>query len=636
MCGIAGIWHFNGESLSMEKLVRFTDSIQERGPDGSGYELYENGTLGLGHRRLSILDLSEAGKQPMSYLEGRYHITYNGEVFNFPELKKELEQKGYSFQSDTDTEIILAAYDAWGIDCLNRFNGMWAFAIWDSREKLLFMARDRFGIKPFYYTNQPGKMLAFASETRAFKKLAGYSRSLDEKMVRMQAEGGRIHGSGYTIFKDIYCILPGHYAIVKQDGVLAQKRWWNIENHLWGRVPNSLEEQAEQYYELFEDACKIRLVSDVKVATALSGGLDSSSVYSVVNRLLKKGNLNRVPEDSQKAVVVTFPGLENDERAFAEKAIEYTGGDALFLPQVYPNLAEQITKDTIMFDGLNPSPITAISGIYRGMRENGVTVSLDGHGVDEMLYGYRDMLYNLFQYYYKTRDLKNADMLREVIIPTYPDHEQQRVLGNLNMLMKQAHSPLSGMKSVIKKMLGRKQLDRSGYNTPAFASPIGEPYHFDHLGYPDKIVYNETFAETLPDIFRNFDLAGMMNSVEIRMPFMDWRLVTYQFSLPVESKIGNGYNKLILREAMKGKMAEEIRLRRLKVGISSPVGSWFRDNLKEWVLDRSKLAANTIGHELIGPGWLKDLEQSYNSGGPGHELTMQTWQAINLHLITTE
>ena len=626
MCGIAGIWHFNSESLSLEKLVRFTDSIQERGPDGSGYELFENGTLGLGHRRLSILDLSEAGKQPMSYLDGRYHITYNGEVFNFPDLKKELEQKGYAFRSDTDTEIILAAYDAWGVDCLNRFNGMWAFAIWDSREKQLFMARDRFGIKPFYYTLQPDKMLAFASETRAFKKLTGYTRNLDEKMVKLQADGGRIHGSGYTIFKDIYSILPGHYAIVKKDGLLAQKRWWNIENHLWNSVPKTLEEQAEQYYELFEDACKIRLVSDVKVATALSGGLDSSSVYSVVNGLLKKGNLNRVPADSQKAVVVTFPGLENDERAFAEKAIEYTGGDALFLPQVYPNLAEQITKDTIMFDGLNPSPITAISGIYRGMRENGITVSLDGHGVDEMLYGYRDMLYNLFQHYYKIRDLQNADMVRNVIIPTYPDQDQQRVLANLNMLMKQARSPLSGVKAIAKKLLGRQGFDRTEYSNSSFLKPLGEPYDFSHFSYPDRIVFNETFVETLPDIFRNFDLAGMMNSVEIRMPFMDWRLVTYQFSLPIQSKIGSGYNKLVLREAMKGKMAEAIRNRRIKIGINSPIRFWLQNSLKEWAIYWA------TQQECLDIPLPKDIRNS-NWEEMDEKSARQIWFAINLNLI---
>lgn len=632
MCGIAGIWHIDGSSLNKEKLVRFTDSMFERGPDGGGHEIYENETLGLGHRRLSILDLSDAGHQPMSYLDGRYHMTYNGEVFNFGELREELKQKGYGFRSDTDSEVIMAAYDAWGHECLNRFNGMWAFAIWDNREKTLFMARDRFGIKPFYYLIQPGRLLAFASETRAFKQLEGFQRQLDEQMVNLQSQGARIHGSGYSIFKGIHSILPGHYALVKPDGKLLQRRWWSIEDHIWEKVPETLEEQAEQYYELLEDACRLRLVSDVKVATALSGGLDSSAVYSVVNGLLKKGSLDRVPADSQKAVVVTFPGLENDERAFAEKAIEFTKGEAIFLPQEYPDLANQITRDTIMFDGLNPSPITAISGIYRGMRQNGITVSLDGHGVDEMLYGYRDMLYNLFQYYYKTRDLKHADMLRDVIIPTYPQNEQQRVLGNLNALMKGARSPLSGIKALAKRILGKEGIDRAGYNASGLFAPIGEPYDFSAYSYPDRIIYNETFVETLPDIFRNFDLAGMMNSVEIRMPFMDWRLVTYQFSLPVESKIGHGFNKLVLREAMKGRMSEEIRTRRLKIGISSPVVRWVNKELNGWVSDlcsSSDFRSSLINGTHDADAFLKLA----GSGNASHELVSKLWMDINLYLI---
>jgi asparagine synthase (glutamine-hydrolysing) len=452
-------------------------------------------------------------------------------------------------------------------------------------------------------------------------------------MVQLQCEGARIYGSGYSIFEGIHCILPGHFVLLRPGEAFEQKRWWHIEDHIRKEIPGTLQEQAEEYYSLLEDACRIRLVSDVKVATALSGGLDSSAVYSVVNALLKKGRLERVPADSQKAVVVTFPGLENDERAFAEKAIAYTGGDAIFLPQEYPDLAGQITRDTLIFDGLNPSPITAVSGIYRGMRQQGITVSMDGHGVDEMLYGYRDMLYNLFDYYYKTRDLKHADMIRDVIVPSYPDHDQQRVTGNLNMLMRNSRSPLAGVKALAKKMLGRETFDRTGYNAARLFEPIGEPYDFSRRSYPDRIVFNETFVETLPDIFRNFDLAGMMNSVEIRMPFMDWRLVTYQFSLPFESKIGKGFNKLILREAMKGRMAEEIRTRRLKIGISSPVGSWFRSGLKDWVLDTCHDAGFTAGRDLNGTGWLKELESAYQSGGPDDGLARRTWQAINLHII---
>ncbi len=633
MCGIAGIWNLDGSQLELHKLKKFTDSMLERGPDGSGYELYLNETLGLGHRRLSILDLSEAGHQPMHFADDRYSITFNGEIFNFLDIRGELKTKGYKFRSDSDTEVVLAAYHEWGAESLNKFNGMWALAILDTHENKLFMARDRFGIKPYYYLHIPGKILAFASETRAFKNLEGYNRSMDDQMVGLQASGARIHGSGYSIYKGIHSILPGHYSVVTSTSGFTQKRWWHINDHLWTDVPATLEEQAEKYYEIFQDACRIRLISDVKVATALSGGLDSSSVYSVVNALLKKGGLDRVPADSQKAVVVTFPGLENDERQFAEKVVEFTKGEAIYLPQEYPNLAEQITKDTQIFDGLNASPITAISGIYRGMREQGITVSMDGHGVDEMLYGYRDMMYNLFNYYYKKRDLKHADMMRDVIFPTYAEHDQNRVFKNLEMLMKSAKSPISGLKSVAKKILKRNAIDRTAYQSNKLLKPIGEPYDFSHLSYPEQIIYNETFVETLPDIFRNFDLAGMMNSVEIRMPFMDWRLVAFQFSLPIESKIGNGFNKLVLRQAMKGKMAEEIRTRRLKIGISSPIANWFAGDLKEWSLDLLSKRRASGELRFVNNEFIHEFKIGIENKTLSLEQAHSAWLELNCELI---
>jgi asparagine synthase (glutamine-hydrolysing) len=630
MCGIAGIWHLNREPLDREKLVRFTDSMTERGPDGAGYALFDNHTLGLGHRRLSILDLSDAGKQPMAFADGRYHITYNGEIFNFEEIRRDLETLGHRFYSHTDTEVVLAAYAVWGADCLNRFNGMWALAIWDEQEKTLFMARDRFGIKPFYYVHEPGRLLAFASETRAFKQLEGYKRSMDETMLQWQMQGARIHGSGYTIFKGIHSILPGHFVMLSQDGPFEQKRWWHIQDHLWNKVPSTLEAQAEQYHALLQDACKIRLVSDVPVATALSGGLDSSSVYCSVNSLFKQGGLQRVPADAQRAVVATFPGLENDERAYAEQAVAYTGGEALYLPQEYKNLSEQVEKDTLIFDGLNASPITAISGIYRGMRAAGITVSMDGHGVDEMQYGYRDMLYNLFDFYYKTGNARMVDSLREVIVPTYPESDHARVEQNLRQLM-QAQGLTASMKRMIKQILGRKTYDRAGYNSAANWPPVGQPYHFEGLAYPEQVVYQETFVETLPDIFRNFDLAGMMNSVEIRMPFMDWRLVAYTFSLPLSSKVGGGYNKLIVREAMKNRMPESLRQRRLKIGISSPIQVWLNGPLREWALDILHAGGN---EDKVTTEAVALLEKSRKEQrGLNKEQATAVWWALNRRLL---
>jgi asparagine synthase (glutamine-hydrolysing) len=234
MCGISGIYYKNNGFLTQESLRHFTDSMTHRGPDGAGYEILDEGHLGLGQRRLSILDLSDSGKQPMSYAEGRYWITYNGEVFNFLEIRSELQSLGHSFKSETDTEVILASYAQWGRACLDKFNGMWAFAIWDEVEKTLFLARDRFGIKPLYYVHRPNRFFAFSSETRAFKFLEGFKREIDNELMRLNLQDSyALEGLGYTPFKDILQLLPGHCMTITRDNeLIQQRRWWHIEDHL--------------------------------------------------------------------------------------------------------------------------------------------------------------------------------------------------------------------------------------------------------------------------------------------------------------------------------------------------------------------------------------------------------------------
>lgn len=633
MCGIAGIWNLNDEALTRETLMRFTDAIIERGPDGSGYELFDNNTLGLGHRRLSILDLTEAGKQPMFFAENRYAITYNGEVFNFEEIRDELIAKGYGFKTQTDTEVVLAAYHQWGKDCLKKFNGMWALAIWDHQKHELFVSRDRFGIKPLYYVHIPGKLFAFASETRAFKQLDGYDREFDRNMIDLHVQGERIHGSGFSIYKNIHQILPGHYCILKKDEALVQKRWWNIHDYIRTDIPKTLKGQAEEFYSIFRDACKIRLISDVSVGTALSGGLDSSSVYSVVFDLLKNESMHRTHADSQKAFVATFPGLLADERHYAEEAISFTNGPAVFLDQEYGNLPEQVVKDTLLFDSLNVGPITSVAGIYAGMKRSGITVSMDGHGVDEMLYGYRDMIYNLFYYFYKKGEFKKARMIQDVLIPTYHELEQDGALRNIQNLMQSASSPLYRLKSMIKTILKGNEHDRNTYTTHPALSGLGDPYDFSDMDYVDRIVYQETFVDTLPSIFRDFDRAGMMNSVEIRMPFMDWRLVSFMFSLPFESKVNSEFNKLILREAMKGKMAEGIRTRKHKIGIGSPVEHWFKTDLKDWALDLLHSNEYKQSTMIVDSGFADKLSDAYANNTVDKNMIHKAWQEINLHII---
>jgi len=623
MCGISGIYNLNNTPVSLETLKRFTDSMIHRGPDGSGNELFDNNSLGLGQRRLSILDLSEKGKQPMSYADGRYWITYNGEVFNFAEIKKELEAHGHVFKSETDTEVILASYAHWGKACLDKFNGMWAFAIWDEQEQQLFLARDRFGIKPLYYIHKANNFFSFASETRAFKFLDGFKREFDDELLKLnQKDSYALEGLGYTPFKDIVQLLPGHCMIITRNKVsIQQKRWWHIDDHLHKEIPQTIEAQSEKFYELFRDACRIRLVSDVPVATALSGGLDSSSVYSVVYDILQKETLGRVNKDSQRAFSAIFPGLPQNEKEYADAAAKYIGGNINYIETDFTNLSKQIEIDTELCDFISTSPITSISAVYRGMRENGITVSMDGHGVDEMLYGYRDMAFSLYNHSLWQGSKADAESYSNVIANLYhPDAQaaqQEKFQKEITQKVNRENRILYKIKRLIKPNANRKEF--LPVNLPSLSD---RPYNFNIKPLPERMVYHEFFVHTLPALLRNFDRASMINSVEIRMPFMDWRLVTYVFSLSTSSKIGQGFTKLILREAMRGKMEESVRTRTFKVGIGSPVDYWFNGSLKEWVLDTVKDSQQK-----------EKLLKAYKSGGLSTNKVKHTWLGMNVEMI---
>jgi asparagine synthase (glutamine-hydrolysing) len=631
MCGIAGIWHLDGTAVTEQKLKIFTDSMANRGPDGSGYTLLENNTLGLGHRRLSILDLSDLGKQPMVSEDGRYTITYNGEVFNFGEIKAELETLGYKFKSNTDTEVILAAWDKWGIQTLDKFNGMWAIAIWDELRKELTLCRDRFGIKPLYYLHIPGKILAFASETRAFKYLEGFQRSLDKTYLDLQVAGIPIVGSGHSIFQNIKQILPGHYAVVSANTPFLQKRWWHISNHLHTHIPKTFREQTEYFYELFKDACRLRLISDVPIGTALSGGLDSSSVYSMVHHLLHTETFERSHKNNQQAFVATFPGLAMDERKYAEEAVAFTGGPVTYLEQDETNLPDRVAADTVMFDAVSTAPITSIAGIYEGMKKNGISVSLDGHAVDEMMYGYRDMLYRLYHHYFETGSVERALTLSEIILSSYAESDRERVEGNLNLIRDISKNPIRKLKYKLGILFKNKPKD--SLETHPRLLGLGEDYQLGQMPYPERLLYFETFVNSLPTILRDFDRAGMMHGVEIRMPFMDWRLVTYLFSLPTEAKIGGGFNKRILREAMKGKMAEGIRQRTFKVGIGSPIEHWANGPLKEWMLDMLSSSVIKNNLHILTSGELENLQRTYANTHIDLKKAQRIWQELNTQML---
>ena len=496
MCGITGIID-RKQKVDRAEMTRFTDALSHRGPDGRG--IFVDRTVGLGHRRLAILDLSEAGTNPMSYTapDGNvYWITLNGEIYNFLELRRELEALGHHFHSQTDTEVALAAYAQWGRGCLERFNGMWAFAVWDAAKRELFLSRDRFGIKPLYYC--ANGRIAFASELKAFLSLTGFTARMNDPLVRriLQSSEPWEGVSDESMMEGVRALPAGHYMLINEKLKFELVRWWVTSDHV-PPVPHRYEDQTQQFREILLDAVRLRMRSDVPVGTSLSGGLDSSAVASSMAWLHKHSstNLERCASDWQKTFVATFPGSKLDERPFADTVARSINADVhykTFDPVEAAALVQDVIWSVEYVHGIIAAPVWSI---YREMRRNDVLVSLDGHGGDETLGGYAGYL----------------------DIP----------IGQLN-----------------------------------------------------EKLYADIHQLMLPSILRNYDRCSMAHGVEVRMPLLDWRLVTFACGLPPQAKIGSGFTKRILRDAVRGILTEPIRIRRSKIGFNAPMIEWFNGAMK--------------------------------------------------------
>lgn len=391
MCGITGILDFVHGGRG-DLIDRFTDALAHRGPDGRG--TYSDGPVSLGHRRLAILDTSDAGACPMPVVcpdGSTVYITFNGEVYNFLELRDELKAEGYRFRSETDTEVVAAAFHRWGEACQTRLNGMWAFAIWSPATRTLFLSRDRFGVKPLY-VNVQGTRVAFASEIKAFLALPDFSARLNADAAHsFFANPVAFDGTILTAALDgVHRLPPGHSLTVTPQGAKGFKRWWETREHL-PSVPDRYEEQVEGFRERFLNAVRLRMRSDVRIGTSLSGGLDSSAVASSVAHIAHGGthaSLARCATDWQRTFIATFPGDAVDERVYADAVVAHTGATPTYW-SFDPNTAvNDIAASVWAMDDLSGAPAVPVYNIYRTMRQHGVVVTLDGHGGDELLAGY--------------------------------------------------------------------------------------------------------------------------------------------------------------------------------------------------------------------------------------------------------
>ena len=540
--------------------------LKHRGPDDSGFFISEN--LGLVHRRLSILDLSSAGHQPMHSQDGRYTVTYNGEVYNYLELKQELIEQGYCFKTETDTEVILAAYLIYGIECLKKFNGMWAIAIWDEKEKVLFCARDRFGIKPFYYS-VGHDFFAFASEIKSLLVLPEISREVNQRACYRFLRFGEVYFEEQTFFSEICSLPPAHFMRISPDGVVKEQYWSLPSDIQSSDIP--MNDSIQIFKDLLTDSVRLRLRSDVPVGSCLSGGLDSSSIVALMHGLLK--------ETESTAPVHVFSACyvdkRFDERDFIQQLLnQYSLQEHYLFPE--PQVLEQDLPALVQ---MQDEPFGSLSifaqwCVMRKASESGIKVLLDGQGSDEMLAGYG---YDSFFW---------AELLRKGHFRTLFS-EWKSVAGSTDIA-----SFTRRLMRMLAPELATSWLGRKSVASNLFQSDFIDAWHqSDGLksgSYSGGVLRQELkqeFQTRLPALLRYEDRNSMAFSLESRVPFLDHRLVEFAFSLPDEALIHQGWSKWILRQSMQGILPESIQWRKDKMGFVTPQELWFKQELRPFIME---------------------------------------------------
>jgi len=562
MCGILGV-----VAPVPELQFRLAlDTLSPRGPDD--YGVWQDETITLGHRRLAILDLSPNGHQPMVDSSGRYVIVFNGEIYNFLEIRKDLELLGERFFSGSDTEVLLAGFRRWGEAVFDRCNGMWAVGIWDCVEHRLFLSRDRFGKKPLFYA-RTSLGFAFASEMKA---LYPFLQELKPSRDYAWASTHLIEyeSTDKTLIDGISRFPAGHHGWL-EDGNLRLRRYWCTLDHLRD-VPARYEEQVEQFRDIFLDACRIRMRADVPLGTALSGGLDSSATICAMAHIDRtSGTGYGSGADWQHAFVSTFPGSSIDESVYARRVVDHLGIKGTFLEIDPTQDMDRLDQILYQFEELFPTNPLPMLRTYRAVREHGTIVTLDGHGADEMLGGYRGSLFEASA----DANITEARQVIKTYRASFPEDAAQ--FRNLNS----SYPVLAArwLYRATRTRLGRGRHSRDAAH-PAYRNLSGLSKHLYAL-------FHETI---LPTLLRNYDRYSMSSGVEIRMPFMDHRLVSYCFSLPWQSVLGGGYTKRILRDAMAPMMPQDIAYRRSKIGWAAPMAEWIKGPLKSFFADHLESA----------------------------------------------
>ncbi len=580
MCGIAGILSFNGFA-DYKNVAKMCDTLKHRGPDGEGIWVSEEKNVVLGHRRLAIIDLSDDGNQPMHYLNKRYTIVFNGEIYNYLELKKQLIDVGFSFISNSDTEVLLALYHFKKEKCLEDLDGMFAFAIWDNLENKLFCARDRFGEKPFYFTKHRSGFY-FASEIKAFWS-ANIPKTLNEEILFCFLNFNLVRNENKpsnTFYKDIFMLEPGHYICIDRYGSTTITKYWDI--NLNEKLDIDFNQAKVTFLDLFTNSIKKRLRSDVPVGSSLSGGLDSSSISILIEKLKKEGQV-------QKTFSARFENFEKDEGVFMQMVVDKTNIDPYY---TWPNENKFVEDfEKLCFHQDEPFGSASIFAQWEVMKlakQQNVTVLLDGQGADEIAAGYQ----NYFKKYYGELFRTNKILLKNEL-QAYENFYGKKF--NLTSSVKlQALFPeftYNVKNSLVSKFIRRNKTLSSEF----IDEYIGSKYPYNINYELNKDLKDSTIKYGLHELLRYADRNSMAFSREIRLPFLDHKIVEFLFSLPSEYKINGGITKFIFRKAFSGIVPIGILDRREKIGFEPPQKKWLHSNYIDDIFEDSLLKLKQKG-----------------------------------------
>jgi asparagine synthase (glutamine-hydrolysing) len=591
MCGIAGIITKNTSELSIDRLKKMTDIIAHRGPDGDGQWISADGQVGLGHRRLSIIDLSHEADQPMHYL-GRYSIVFNGEIYNYIELKETLLKQGYQFKTQSDTEVLMALYDKDKENCLQLLDGMFSFVIYDAQENNVFCARDRFGEKPFFYSYEKGKYFLFGSEMKCLWA-GGIAKEVNNKMLFNYLSFGYIENPkdlSETFYSNCTRLEHSQYIKISLDTLeINIQKYYDID---WKNIDYSLsiEQAKEKFHELFYTSIKRRLRSDVTVGSSLSGGLDSSLVVCVIDELKKGTN------QKQNTFSAVFPGFKKDERKFMDYVIAKTNVEPHFVTPNDEGLINDIEKlSWHQEEPYGSASIYAQYCVMRTAKENNVTVLLDGQGADEILagyHGYYTPFFNELKKSNKSEYSKQHGSYLKLHANNTINGITKKTLGDrVRDISPSLVKPVKTLKNTLQQ-IKNPVFNKDFYNQ--YKNEIFETLGSNYSSLNESL-YSSTMKHGIQQLLRYADRNSMAHSREVRLPFLSHELVEFLFTLPATYKINEGWTKWIMRETF-DILPKEIGWRTDKIGYEPPQKSWMESEAMKGKLieGKNKLIENKI------------------------------------------